>query len=212
MARERVEHPDLASFAAELSRLHVAAGKPGFAELERRTGYGRTVLSQALNGRRLPSWDVIQALVRVLSGDEAAWLQRWAALTGASDDERRGRTRGGSWRSLPRWAFAVAGGVGLVIVVAALLVGVHVWQGGRPTDPDSTDGAGLCMQVVARQDVRVFKGETTLETWTVWPHGTKFWIEGERANERRYRTPLRDGKDGWVTSDQRYVVQSEGCP
>jgi hypothetical protein len=71
--------PRLAQFAAELQRLHRQAGRPTYRELQRVTGYGRTVLSEALNGNRLPTWPVTQALVQALGGDPEEWRPRWAA-------------------------------------------------------------------------------------------------------------------------------------
>jgi tetratricopeptide (TPR) repeat protein len=66
-------------FAAELRKLHVQAGKPDFRTLARLTGYGRTVLSQALSGNRLPTWQVAEALATALQGDVAQLRRLWAA-------------------------------------------------------------------------------------------------------------------------------------
>lgn len=70
-------------FAAELRTLHVRAGKPDFRTLGKLTGYGRTVLSQALSGVRLPTWQVAEALVTVLQGDVARLRRMWAAARDA---------------------------------------------------------------------------------------------------------------------------------
>ncbi len=68
----------LREFAAGLQILYREAGKPDYRELRRRTGYGRTVLSEALNGSRLPTWPVTQALVQALDADPEVWRSRWA--------------------------------------------------------------------------------------------------------------------------------------
>ncbi|WP_053733707.1 tetratricopeptide repeat protein [Nocardia sp. NRRL S-836] len=71
-------------FAAVLRALHVRAGKPDFRTLAKLTGYGRTVLSQAVNGNRLPTWHVAEALVTALQGDVPQLQRLWAAAHEAS--------------------------------------------------------------------------------------------------------------------------------
>jgi tetratricopeptide (TPR) repeat protein len=70
----------ISTFAGELRMLRLRAGRPSFRELQKATGYGRTVLSQAFNGNRLPTWEVVRAVVTALDGDQAGWRLRWASL------------------------------------------------------------------------------------------------------------------------------------
>src|SRR5690349_22199481 len=97
-------------FATELRRLHREAGKPTYRELQRRTGYGRTVLSAALNGSRLPTWPVAEALVTALGGDPGSFKSRWAAASpsppAASPSPAAPTPR--------RWAFAAAAAAVLI--------------------------------------------------------------------------------------------------
>jgi len=66
------------------------------------------------------------------------------------------------------------------------------------------------MTVTART-VRVFVAAHGDQTWTTWTAGTKFWADTETQNSR-YRTPLHNGRDGWVTANPKYVEQAQDCP
>jgi hypothetical protein len=70
----------LAEFAAGLRALRRGAGDPTFAELERRTGHPAADLSEAANGRVMPSLAMTQAYVRACRGDEAEWVRNWGEL------------------------------------------------------------------------------------------------------------------------------------
>jgi hypothetical protein len=74
------EPPGLPQFAEALRALRTRAGKPDFTTMCRATGYGRTVLSQAFNGRGVPTWPVVEALVDMLGGERDEWRERWARL------------------------------------------------------------------------------------------------------------------------------------
>ncbi|WP_022880068.1 helix-turn-helix transcriptional regulator [Microbacterium sp. B19] len=71
---------DVADFAADLRRLRLEAGSPTLAHLQHLTGISRTVISEALSGRTLPSERTVNALVRVLGGDPPAALRKRAEL------------------------------------------------------------------------------------------------------------------------------------
>ena len=140
----------------------------------------------------------------------------WRAARAEAEGHRPGPSRR-AWRSAQ-----VAAAVGIALVVVTfLVVGVwHPWQPGQvagghadltSTDPAATNGALRCMRVTASRDVRVFTSETTEETWTTWPHDTRFVVDGISRNQKRYRTPLRNGRHGWVTSDPQYVAESGDC-
>jgi Helix-turn-helix domain len=200
-------------FAAELRRLHREAGKPTYRELQRRTGYGRTVLSAALNGSRLPTWPVAEALVTALGGDPAAVKSRWAAAAPpAPAAEAPGSPTPRRWR---RWAFAAAAAAVLIAAVTVFVVLREASQSPTAQPGDATAPAigirGTCMTVTA-QDVRVFTSANGDEPWTRWTHGTKFWVDRDAGSPHRYRTVLRDGRHGWVTNDKHYVQPASGCP
>ncbi|MBD9698751.1 DUF2690 domain-containing protein [Flavimobilis sp. GY10621] len=63
-------------FAAALSELRTAAGRPTLVALERRTGVSKTVLSDAFAGRRLPTERTVEAIASVLDADVAEWTRR----------------------------------------------------------------------------------------------------------------------------------------
>ncbi|WP_125725898.1 helix-turn-helix domain-containing protein [Kibdelosporangium aridum] len=74
-------------FAADLRLLREKAGCPPYRELARRAHYSAGTLSEAANGRRLPSLAVTVAYVEACAGDVAAWEARWREL--AADLHRR---------------------------------------------------------------------------------------------------------------------------
>ncbi|QFZ18889.1 nSTAND1 domain-containing NTPase [Saccharothrix syringae] len=71
---------EFVGFAAGLRGLRVAAGSPTYRELAKRAHYSAAALSEAANGRRLPSLGVTLAYVRACGGDVAEWEARWRAL------------------------------------------------------------------------------------------------------------------------------------
>ena len=65
MTEPTAAEPDsIARFAADLRLLRVAAGSPTLAHLQHTTGISRTVLSDALAGKSLPSARTVDGLVR----------------------------------------------------------------------------------------------------------------------------------------------------
>ncbi|WP_075004094.1 helix-turn-helix domain-containing protein [Streptacidiphilus jiangxiensis] len=69
-------------FADYLKRLLQKSGKPTYRRLGHQIGYGRTTVSDAFQGRRLPSWDVTEPLVRALGGDVAEARRLWTESGG----------------------------------------------------------------------------------------------------------------------------------
>jgi hypothetical protein len=70
--------------AEYLKTLHINSGKPTIRELARSTGYGKTTVSDALNCKGVPTWNVTKALVSAMYGDQADARARWSAAKGAS--------------------------------------------------------------------------------------------------------------------------------
>jgi Helix-turn-helix domain len=50
--------------------------------MAQQTGYGKSTISDAFAGQRLPTWPVVQALVAVLDGDEDEARELWATAKG----------------------------------------------------------------------------------------------------------------------------------
>lgn len=71
-----VEQPTVQAFAAALTELRAAAGRPTLVSLERRTGVSKTVLSDAFAGRRLPTERTVEAIAVALDADVAEWTAR----------------------------------------------------------------------------------------------------------------------------------------
>lgn len=226
MQRTPSGHDPLERFAAELRNLRLRAGQPSYRVLMDRTRFGRTTLSEALNGNRMPTWDVTRALVTALGGDESEWRTRWAEVaTGRpapeSTPEPPGRAENlesdhGNEHRSPRRRLRVA-----LLAVAVLTVGlaaVLVLSTGddlsrtNETVPQKrTDSSQECMIVTAR-DVTVFVAARGDQSWTVWTNGTRFWAQPGDGSRGRLRTPMLNGRDGWVTGYERYVKPSDGCP
>ncbi|ROP41197.1 helix-turn-helix domain-containing protein [Saccharothrix texasensis] len=76
----RADSRDLGEFAADLRALRERAGSPTYRRLARDAHYSAAALSEAANGRKLPSLAVTLAYVRACGGDAAAWEARWRAL------------------------------------------------------------------------------------------------------------------------------------
>jgi transcriptional regulator with XRE-family HTH domain len=66
-------------FAYDLRALKEKTGLT-YRQLAKRAGYSRTTLSDAANGRDLPTLDVVQAYVGACGGNTAEWDSRWREL------------------------------------------------------------------------------------------------------------------------------------
>jgi hypothetical protein len=84
---------DLATFVEQLRQLRAKAGGPSLRTLEAAVHYSRTTISDAINGKTLPSLPVTLALASFLGGDQSEWERRWHAVRGrleGSDDPYAG--------------------------------------------------------------------------------------------------------------------------
>lgn len=68
-------------FAADLRKLRVEGSNHTLARLQADTGVSRTVISEALAGRHLPSARTVVAIVLACGGEVHEWLERRDALT-----------------------------------------------------------------------------------------------------------------------------------
>lgn len=89
-------------FAQYLRDLAIQAGKPDYTQMRKATSYGRSALSAAFAGKKLPAWELTAKLVHCLGGDVDAARGRWAAakrtqiqLRSAGEPASR---RAGRWR------------------------------------------------------------------------------------------------------------------
>lgn len=69
-------------FAHHLRQLHAAAGAPSTRQTAARTGYGKSTISEAFAGRRLPTWQVVEKLAAALGADADDLRDRWVAARG----------------------------------------------------------------------------------------------------------------------------------
>lgn len=69
-------------FAADLRRLRLDSDNPTLARLHTETGISRSVLSEALAGRQLPSARTVSGIVRACGADAEGWLDRRDLLAG----------------------------------------------------------------------------------------------------------------------------------
>ncbi|MEH1130062.1 hypothetical protein [Micromonospora sp. CPCC 206061] len=76
---EAIADTSLKAFSTKLRHLYDQAGAPTQQTLATRARCSRTVVWQALNGKRLPSWDITERIVVELGGDATEWRSRWAA-------------------------------------------------------------------------------------------------------------------------------------
>lgn len=71
-------------FAVHLKSLANRSGRPSVRALADKTGYGKTVIADALAGRKLPTWAVVESLGHALGADVTDLRTRWLAASAAS--------------------------------------------------------------------------------------------------------------------------------
>ncbi|MFI8187675.1 helix-turn-helix domain-containing protein [Streptomyces sp. NPDC085946] len=81
--------PPVRRFAAQLRRLRISAGEPQIKTIAARAQCSQATVSEALNGRRLPSETVTHRLVVALGGDWEHWREVWRATRTELDVLRR---------------------------------------------------------------------------------------------------------------------------
>jgi hypothetical protein len=72
----------LARLCLELKHLHRHAGKPSLRRMEAATGHkvSHTTINEALRCNRLPTWPVLEWIVRALDGDAEHFREMWKAV------------------------------------------------------------------------------------------------------------------------------------
>jgi len=73
---DRADADTLEQFAGDLRELRRAAGNPTLAALDRKSGISKSVISDALNGKALPTERTVEGLATALGADVVAWIER----------------------------------------------------------------------------------------------------------------------------------------
>jgi transcriptional regulator with XRE-family HTH domain len=79
----------LQCFALDLNSLRETKGLT-YRQLAAKAGYSRTTLSDAANGKELPTVDVVRAYVGACGGDEEEWGRRWREVNALLSTQREG--------------------------------------------------------------------------------------------------------------------------
>jgi hypothetical protein len=157
---------DAAPFADYLKRLLQKSGKPTYRKLGNQIGYGRTTVSDAFQGRRLPSWDVTEPLVRALGGDVAEARRLWS------------ESGGSGLAPIPAWLTEP------VLPVPALMPGVGLARSAAlaATDPGAALGEGW-------EVLRLCAAQLAWEASALPPSGAAAVVDAFRRAEIEGRVP-----------------------
>ncbi|APY85495.1 helix-turn-helix domain-containing protein [Streptomyces alfalfae] len=110
-------------FAHHLRQLHAAAGVPSTRHMATQTGYGKSTISDAFAGRRLPTWPVVERLAAALGADADDLRDRWVAARG----------RPAAVQPVPDWLTSVRTSADIPKIVTGLSLEDAV--GVAPSDP-----------------------------------------------------------------------------
>src|SRR5438045_2075470 len=79
---------------AALQALHLQAGRPSARAIAAAVGnVSHTTVAEALSGKRIPSWPILQRIINHLDGDESEILTLWNAAIGSASDSARTQSR-----------------------------------------------------------------------------------------------------------------------
>ena len=195
------DDPRLLAFANDLRCLRREAGSPSYRKLAKQAHYSPSALSQAANGRSMPSLEVTRGFVRACGGDVAEWERRWHELNVADipDGEREhdlpasdlleqpARARRAVPRNLWRGLLILAAvGICAVAITVASLPPRHQPGQANPVADGSDPGrAGCGTDAVTMATVRVhfpasqLSGEVELR---YSPHCRAAWGRFEPAD------------------------------
>lgn len=70
----------VSAFAEDLRTLRHDAGNPTLSRIEREAHVSKSIVSEALAGKRLPSERTVRSVVGLLGGDVPSWVARRNAL------------------------------------------------------------------------------------------------------------------------------------
>ncbi|KUL73947.1 MULTISPECIES: helix-turn-helix domain-containing protein [unclassified Streptomyces] len=111
------------AFAHQLRQLHAAAGAPSTRQMAARTGYGKSTISEAFAGRRLPTWPLVDKLAAALGADTDDLRERWVAARG----------RPAAVQPVPDWLTSVRPGADIPEITTGMSLEDAVAV--APTDP-----------------------------------------------------------------------------
>lgn len=129
----RPDADTLDAFAGALRALRREAGDPTLAALERRCGISKSVLSDAFNGKTLPTERTLDGLAQALGGNVEAWLARRRGL-----DPRADRPTAPARPATVRRRTAVAAAIATGAVASGITLGICAVLWEPTTDPDGT--------------------------------------------------------------------------
>jgi hypothetical protein len=200
-----------------------------------RTGLSRSTISDWFNYRSFPKWEGFSQLLEYFDDEawrtdlaimwQAAWAAHQAHQARPAPAENQAAENQVETEPVPprrqsrrRWVLVLGALLAVLAITGYVLARradsdakvARTGQGSAPTAPAVGILGGTCMAVTAR-DVRVFTSVSGDEPWTRWGRGTRFWVDRDAGSPHRYRTVLRNGRHGWVTTDHRYVQPATGC-
>lgn len=166
----------VSAFAADLRSLRLRTGNPTLLALAGLTGISKSVLSDALAGRRLPTEKTTALLTEALGEDPAPWVGRRAhLLADATTALRRPAPSAGAPRttSVRRLVTAIVvtalvsvsvTSAGWAAALLPLVSGATAATAATPSSPASPPGDGVDpMQTVCRDDAVIAASEQRLD-------------------------------------------------
>lgn len=166
----------VAAFSAALRDLRSAAGDPTLAALSARTGISKSVLSEALTGRRLPTERTVMKLVAEFGGDRAQWRARRDALDpryalAMAGTEPESPPPAAARRfSLVQTALIAVGAAAVAAVATSLVWGFAVPGGAGAETPANAEGPYLAaangvdpMRTACKEDAVIAADESRLD-------------------------------------------------
>lgn len=168
--------PDtVAAFAADLRAVRLRAGNPTLVALAALTGISKSVLSDAMAGRRLPTEKTTILLAEALAEDPAEWVRRRTRLLTGQTAEPRGPSAasvGARTVSMRRLLVSVGATAVLCVSVtsaawATMLLPMATTAAAAPSPSASeylpyTDGVDP-MQTICREDAVIAASEQRLD-------------------------------------------------
>lgn len=149
-------------FAAALSELRGAAGRPTLVALERRTGVSKTVLSDAFAGRRLPTERTVEAIASALDADVGEWTRRRRELEESMRPQPVEVTQGPAFPVVRRRSALLAAAAAFVLGVVAPTAtptepppAIIVEAGTDPATTPCVDDAKVVASVTRARDTQL---------------------------------------------------------
>ncbi|NRQ36941.1 helix-turn-helix transcriptional regulator [Nonomuraea sp. NN258] len=151
----------LAEFTKELRDLHHRAGSPTERALAAKIHFGRTMINETLQGKRLPTPDLLTALVQALGEEHPdRWLQKLNQAQGTPQNpttppacpEPAPQPAPPSRPGPARKTLLLASSVMVLLIALVALSLIRPWQAGDSTDPPLTRAITVHNKVVTGAD------------------------------------------------------------